>query len=420
MKLIIFRPDAGKSRHHLGAAPGNPVVRGFERKPVLWDRGCVNMPRLQAEESVKVGIVGLPQVGKSTIFNLLTEGRADTSSWGGRTEAHVGVAQVPDAKLDRLAAIFNPEKTTYATVEYVDLPGLARGEGKGTKQGQGRDLETYLANLKNVDALLHVVRAFEDANIPHSEGSVDPRRDVGLFELEMIFADLAIVEKRLERLEKDLKKSRNADLELENAVLHRFKAALEQEQPLRSLELTVQEAKRVRGFTFLSAKPVLQVLNLGDADAKRLHDAASGFGLDHLAALPKVAFTAVCGKIEAEIAALPQADARLFMEDLGISSSGLARIIQESYALLGLISFYTAGEPEVRAWTIPRHTTAQQAAGVIHTDFERGFIKAEVVTYPDMVELGSFAAARSKGALRLEGKDYIVREGDVILFRFNI
>ncbi len=369
---------------------------------------------------MKVGIVGLPQVGKSTIFNLLTRGNADTSSWSGRTEAHVGVAQVPDSRLDRLAAIFKPMKVTYAAVEYVDLPGLARGEGRAAQQGQARDLETYLANLKNVDALLHVVRAFDDPNIPHPEGSVDPRRDLGLFELEMIFADLAIVDRRLERLEKDLKKSRSADLETENSVLQRFKSALEREQPLRNLELTTQEAKRVRGFTFLSAKPVLQVLNLGDADARRIPEAMSAFGLDHLASIPRVGFTAVCGKIEAEIAALPPEDARLFMEDLGLSTSGLARIIQESYALLGLISFYTAGDPEVRAWTIPRQTTAQQAAGVIHTDFERGFIKAEVVSYSDMVELGSFAAARNKGVLRLEGKDYIVGEGDVILFRFNI
>ena len=369
---------------------------------------------------MKVGIVGLPQVGKSTIFNLLTSGKADTSSWGGRTEAHVGIAQVPDLRLDRLAEIFKPKKVTYATVEYVDLPGLARGEGKAAQQGQNKDMEAYLTNLKNVDALLHVVRAFEDSNIPHPEGSVDPRRDVGLFELEMIFSDLAVVERRLERLEKDLKKGRNADLELENSVLLRFKAALEQEQPLRNLELTAQETKRVKGFTFLSAKPVLQVLNLSDKDAKKVATAVADFGLESLAHRSGVGFTAVCGKIEAEIAALPEEDARIFMEDLGLSTSGLARIIQESYSLLGLISYYTAGEPEARAWTIPRQTTAQQAAGVIHTDFERGFIKAEVVAYADMVEMGSFAGARSRGVLRLEGKEYLVREGDVILFRFNI
>jgi ribosome-binding ATPase len=367
---------------------------------------------------VKVGIVGLPLVGKSTIFNLLTHGHVDTSSWGGgKGEAHIGVAQVPDPKLKQLEEIFKPKKTTYATVEYVDLPGLGRGEGKSV---ESREMSTYLNSLKNVDALVQVVRAFEDENIPHPEGSIDPRRDLGLFELEMIFSDLAIIEKRLERLSKDLRKAKTPELELENTVLERFKAALEQEQPLRDLTLTEEEQKRVKGFTFLSAKPMLILLNLGDQDVRKIPRVVHEFGLERQATQKGVGITAVCGKIEAEISALPDEDARPFMEDLGLPSSGLARIIQESYSLLGLSSFYTAGDPEVRAWTIPRNTTAQQAAGVIHSDFERGFIKAEVVSYPDMIELGSFAAARNRGALRLEGKEYIVREGDVILFRFNV
>jgi GTP-binding protein YchF len=367
---------------------------------------------------VKVGIVGLPLVGKSTIFNLLTHGHVDTSSWGGgRGEAHIGIAQVPDLKLEKLAEIFRPQKVTPATVEYVDLPGLARGEGKSI---ESREMSSYLTNLKNVDALVHVVRGFSDANIPHSEGSIDPVRDIGLFELEMIFSDLAIIEKRLERLSKDLKKGKTAELEMENAVLERFKAALEQEQPLRDLVLTEEEQKRVRGFTFLSAKPMLVVLNLGDGDIDKISCTAEAFGLTNLAAHKGVAVTGVCGKIEAEISALPEEDARLFMEDLGLSASGLTRIIQESYSLLGLQSFYTAGDPEVRAWTIFKNTTASQAAGVIHSDFERGFIKAEVVSYDDMVQYGSFSVARNKGALRLEGKDYLVSEGDVILFRFNV
>jgi ribosome-binding ATPase len=367
---------------------------------------------------VKVGIVGLPRVGKTTVFNLLTRGQVDTTSWGGRGEAHVGVARVPDPRVDRLAEIFAPKKTTYATVEYVDLPGLSRGDSKSGSEVQA--LTTYLNSLKNVDALLHVVRAFEDSGIPHSEGTVDPGRDFDLFELEMIFSDLAAVERRLERLGKDLKKSRNAELELENQILERFKVALEQEQPLRELVLTPDELKRVRGFTFLSAKPLLLVVNLGDTDARRISSVVDFLGLQKAASRPNVRVTAVCGKIEAEIAALVPEDARIFMEDLGISSVGLDRIIQESYSLLGLISFYTAGEPEVRAWTITSGMTAPQAAGVIHTDFEKGFIKAEVVSYSDMIELGSFPAARHKGALRLEGKDYVVRENDVILFRFNV
>jgi ribosome-binding ATPase len=369
---------------------------------------------------MKVGIVGLPQVGKTTIFRLLTQGRVDTSSWGGGREAHIGVAYVPDARLDKLAEVVIPQKTTYATVEYVDLPGLSKGEGKAALQGQAKEMSTYLNSLKNIDTLLHVVRAFDDPNLPHVEGTVEPLRDIGLFELEMIFSDLAIVEKRLERLSKDLKKAKSPELEMENEVLRRFKAALESEQPLRELELTPEEEKRVRGFTFLSAKPILLVINAGDQDAPKIERVVEEFGLQRQSLMRNVAITAVCGKIESEIAALPPEDAKMFMEDLGISGSALDRIIQKSYDLLGVFSFYTAGEPEARAWTIPRNTTAMQAAGAIHTDIEKGFIKAEVVSFEDMVELGSFPAAKSKGVLRLEGKEYRVREGDVILFRFNL
>jgi ribosome-binding ATPase len=369
---------------------------------------------------MKIGIVGLPQVGKTTIFSLLTEGRVDASSWGKGREAHIGIAPVPDSRVDRLADIIKPKKTTYATVEYVDLPGLSRGEGKAALDGQAKEMTSYLNSLKNVDTLLHVVRAFDDPNLPHIEGSVDPLRDVGLFELEMIFSDLAIVEKRLERLVKDLKKMRSPELELENQVLLRFKEALEKEQPLRNLELTAEEEKRIRGFTFLSAKPILLVINVGDQDAGKIDRVADEFGLQKQAAAPKVGITAVCGKIESEIAALPPEDAQLFMDDLGITGKALDRIIQNSYDLLGVFSFYTAGEPEVRAWTIPRNTTAVQAAGVIHTDIEKGFIKAEIVSFEDMIALGSFQTAKTKGLLRLEGKEYRVQEGDVILFRFNI
>jgi ribosome-binding ATPase len=369
---------------------------------------------------MKVGIVGLPQVGKTTIFSLLTEGRVDTSSWSSGREAHIGIAYVPDRRVDRLAEIVKPQKTTYATIEYVDLPGLSRGEGKAALEGQTKEMATYLNSLKNIDALLHVVRAFDDPNLPHVEGTVDPQRDIGLFELEMIFSDLAIVEKRLERLSKDLKKAKSVELEMENEILLRFKAALETERPLRELELTPEEEKRIRGFTFLSAKPILLVVNVGDQDAPKIANVVEVFGLQKEAGKRNVGITAVCGKIESEIAALAPEDARVFMEDLGLSGSALDRIIQKSYDLLGVFSFYTAGEPEVRAWTIPRNTTAMQAAGVIHTDIEKGFIKAEVVSFEDMIALGSFQAAKSKGVLRLEGKEYRVREGDVILFRFNL
>jgi GTP-binding protein YchF len=366
------------------------------------------------EGKVRVGIVGLPQVGKTTIFNLLTKGDVSTSAWGGgRGDAHIGVARVPDWHVDELAKLFRPEKVTYATVDYVDVPGLARGD-------HSRDMSGYLTSLKNIDALVHVVRAFDDEKLPHPEGSVDPRRDIDVFELEMILSDLAIVEKRLERLSKDLKKAKSADLELENSVLERYKSALESEKPLRGLELTAEEEKRVKGYTFLSAKPMLLVVNLGDGDTAKISRIVDEFVLQQHASRPKVRVTAVCGKIEAEIASLPSDDAKLFMEDLGLTSSGLDRIIQESYSLLGLVSFYTGGDPEVRAWTIPKGINAQQAAGVIHTDFEKGFIKAEVVSFPDLMKLGSFQAAKAKGALRLEGKEYIVQEEDVMLFRFNV
>jgi ribosome-binding ATPase len=369
---------------------------------------------------MKVGIVGLPQVGKTTVFKLLTQGRVDTSSWGSNREAHIGIASVPDARVDRLAEIIKPKKTTYATIEYVDLPGLARGEGKAALDGQSKDMGTYLSSLKNVDALLHVVRGFDDPNLPHVEGSIDPLRDIAVFELEMIFSDLAVIEKRLERLAKDLKKAKSTELEQENEILLRFKETLESERPLRELELDPEEERRIRGFTFLTAKPIMLVINAGDQDASKLSHVVEAFGLQPQAALRNVGITAVCGKIESEIAALPAEDARMFMEDLGITGNALDRIIQKSYDLLGVFSFYTAGEPEVRAWTIPRNTPAAQAAGVIHSDIEKGFIKAEVVSFDDMVALGSFQAAKSKGVLRLEGKEYRVQEGDVILFRFNV
>lgn len=369
---------------------------------------------------MRVGIVGLPLVGKTTIFNLLTEGHVGTSAWHGKSEAHIGVARVPDPNLERLAEMFQREKVTYATVEYVDVPGLARGEGKAALSGEAKDPATDLASLKNVDALMHVVRAFEDSSVSHSEGSLNPARDIGLFELELIFSDLAIVEKRLERLERDLKRIKSTDLVKEHSVLVGFKAALEQEQPLRSLEVSDEEMKRIKGFTFLSLKPLLMAINLGDSDVATIPTVVDTYGLRDRLAMPRVGITAVCGKIEAEIAALPQEDASAFMQDLGISGSGLDRIIHQSYALLGLISFYTIGEPEVRAWAIPRGCRAAEAAGVIHSDFEKGFIKAEVVSFEDLVQVRSFPAAKDKGLLRLEGRDYVVRENDVILFRFNV
>jgi GTP-binding protein YchF len=363
--------------------------------------------------------VGLPQVGKTTVFNLLTGGGLGAPAWEGKSEARVGIAHVPDPRLDRLTEIFRPLRTVCATVEYVDLPGLAPVHGKSAARSD-RDINAYLNSLKNVDVLLHVVRAFENHAVPHPQGSVDPKRDIGLFELEMMFWDLALIERRLERLSKELKKGKNSNLDIENSVLLRYQSALQNEKPLREIELTPEESRRVKGFTFLTAKPILQLINLGDGDVDTVRHVVTEMGLEEYASRPHMRIAAVCGKIEAEIAVLPPDDARVFMNDLGLAESALARVVQDSYALLGLVSFFTAGPPEVRAWTIPRNATAQQAAGVIHTDFEKGFIKAEVVPYHHMAELGSFQAARNRGLLRLEGKDYPVKDADVILFRFNV
>jgi GTP-binding protein YchF len=369
---------------------------------------------------MKIGLVGLPQVGKTTIFNLLTHGHADTSTWGGRGEAHLGLTRVHDARLDKLAEIFRPKKVTPTTIEYIDVPGMARGNGKAALAGQARGSSSSLNSLKNVDALAHIVRAFEDDSILHSEGTVDPARDIGLFELEMIFSDLGIVEKRLDRLTKDLRKMKSSELEFEHEMLSRFRIALEQEQPLRELTLSAAEDKVARGFTFLSAKPLLVVMNLDDRDSSKIDGVVEEFQLGKQASKAKIRVCAVCGKIESEIETLTEEDASMFMEDLGITRGGPERLVSESYCLLGLASFYTTEGSELRAWPFPQGTTALAAAGMIHTDIAKGFIKAEVVTYSDILTFHTFQTARSKGALRLEGKEYLVQDGDVILFRFNV
>ena len=368
---------------------------------------------------MKIGIVGLPRVGKTTVFSILTEGRVDSARAGSR-EVHTGIAYVPNPRLDRLAEIVKSKKVTHAAIEYVDLPGISRGEGKSALEGHAREMSAYLNSVKNVDALLHVVRAFDDPNVAHEEGTINPRRDAELLDLELIFSDLAIVEKRRERLAKDLKKVKSQELEMEYELLSRFQACLEQERPLRTLEITPEEEKRTRGFTFLSAKPQLLVVNLGDEDAQKIPRVAQEFGLQTLAAMRKVRITAVCGKIEAEIAALAPQDQQVFWEDFGFTDSARERIIRESYRLLDVFPFYTASETEAKSWTIPRNTTALQAAGMIHSDMEKGFIKAEVISFEDLIRVGSFQAAKSQGVLRLEGKEYLVQEGDVILFRFNL
>ena len=358
---------------------------------------------------LRIGIVGLNQVGKTTLFRILTHGHGAGLD-SGRPEAHVGVVHVPDARLDRLSAMYQPKKTVYTSVEYVDTPGsvidLARS-GTGA------------AALREVDALAHVVRAFEVGGDAASGGSANPSRDVESVELELILSDLAVVEKRLERLEKDVKKQKNPALEKEYEVLHRAKAALEQQKPLREAGLSADDERALRGFTFLSLKPVLYVLNLGEKDAARA-DAADLFA--HEAGLkqrPRTAVGAVSGKVEAELAEMADAEAAEFLASYGLKESAIARLIRSSYALLGLISFFTVGEDECRAWTLRRGATALEAAGEIHSDIQRGFIRAEVVKFDDLVAAGSLAEARRHASLKLEGKEYVVQDGEVVHFRHS-
>ena len=313
--------------------------------------------------------------------------------------------------MDALGAIYNPKKKTFATVEYVDVPGVQKGEGAALVD---------LPALRGVDALLHVVRAFESDTVPHPDGSVDPLRDAKMLELELILADLSAVEKRLERLEANLKKGNKAEDIADKQLFLRMKESLEGERPLREFEASEEEKRRLRNFAFLTEKPVLLVLNLGEEQVKEAEKAMSQSGLKELAARPGFALCPVSAPIEAEMALLPQDDAQAFREDYGLKEPGLDRVIRTSYALLGLVSFLTAGEDECRAWTIRRGTKAQIAAGTIHSDIERGFIRAEVVAYDDLIAAGSLAACREKGTLRLEGKEYEVKDGDVINFRFNV
>ena len=358
---------------------------------------------------MKAGIIGLSSAGKSSLFQLLTG--APAAPPGGRPEPRMGVARVPDARVERLAEMYKPKKKTLATVDYVDVPGVAKGEGSALVD---------LPALRGVDALVHVVRAFESDLAPHPDGSVDAMRDARMLELELILADLGAVEGRLERLEASIKKLNKPEDVAERVLFLKMKEALEAEKPLRELALSDEERRRLKNYSFLSEKPMLLVLNVGEDQMKDADALLEKTGLAAFAAAPGRALCPVSATIEAEVAQLSPEDARAFREDLGLKEPGLDRVIRTSYALLGLVSFLTAGEDECRAWTIRKGTRAQLAAGTIHSDIERGFIRAEVVAFDDLVAAGSLAACRDKGTLRLEGKDYIVRDGDVINFRFNV
>jgi len=357
---------------------------------------------------MKTAIVGLPMVGKTSLFTILTG--VHESARVGSLEARVGITKVADARVDALAKLYQPPKITYATVEYLDFPAVSKEALRDP---------SYLASLRVVDALAHVLRLFESDTVPHEKGSVDPLRDFEDVEMELILSDLVVVEKRMERVDKDRKKIKSPDLDHEFALLERLKSELEANRPLRGLEYNAEEEKRIRGFQFLSQKTMLCVLNIGEADVPRMHEIEEQYRNGPLAGKARTAVTAICGKIEAELAELSPEEARDYLASYGLKESGLERLISATYALLGLMSFLTAGETEVRAWTIPMNSKAVHAAGAIHSDFEKKFIRAEVVNWKALIDHEGYPGVRDKGLLRLEGKDYIVKDGDVLVIRHS-
>jgi GTP-binding protein YchF len=355
---------------------------------------------------MELGILGLPKVGKTTLFNTLTSAHEVTDKFAASAKTHVAVAAVPDPRLARLRDLYNPKKYTPATVTFVDIPGLEKGKGAESLD---------LVKLKEVDALVHVVRVFEDPELIHSEGAIDAARDIETVDLELVFADHELVDRRLERLEKATKRGLTPEEKREQELLARVVLpALEAETPLRALELPPEDEKRLRGFQLLSAKPLLVVLNV---DEDQLGRTPAELGVE---LAPHTGAVVVSAPIEEEISRLPPAEQQEFLADLGLEEPSVARLIRASFELLGLAAFFTVGEDEVRAWTIRRGTRARQAGRVIHSDIERGFIRAEVVRWDDLLRLGSLAACRDQALLRLEGKDYEVTDGDVVHFRFNV
>jgi GTP-binding protein YchF len=358
---------------------------------------------------VKIALFGFPLTGKTTLFELLTGVVARSHAAPG--DALAGTSRVPDSRLDRLVEMYEPRRVTPATVEYLDLVGVEKGQASKVMP---------LDQLRTADALAHVVRAFEDESIPHTEGAIDPARDVDLLETEFILADHTVAERRIEKLELLVRKTNRDEDRRELALFRRALAVLERETPLRNEAFTENELRMLRGYTFLSLKPLLVVVNAGENEASRLDGGPAAFGLEAIASRPRTEVVALSAKIEAEIAELDSEHRNEFMEHLGIAEPALDRSIRASYRLLGAISFFTVGEDECRAWTIRHGTPARRAAGTIHSDIERGFIRAELVAYDDLRAAGVWNACRERGTLRLEGKEYVVRDGDVINFRFNV
>lgn len=361
---------------------------------------------------MKIAITGLANSGKTTIFNALTGMNLETTIYATViSEPHLGVVKVPDSRVTRLSEIYKPKKTTYATVEYVDYIGLTKGDMEQNRK--------VFDLIKDADALVHVARGFQDESVSHPMGTVDPLRDAETIELEMIFGDLELVDKRLERMEQGLKRGKKPD-EIEKKLLLKCKAILESEKPLRGADFSEEDMKAMRHLQFMSIKPEVIVLNV---DEQEVNSETTGKTVSDLQSIFKgrqAKVLSMCGKIEMEIAQLSPGEARIFLDDLGINEPALDKLIRVSYDLLGLISFLTYGEDEVKAWTIEKGMNAQKAAGRIHSDIERGFIRAEIVSYDDFIANGSMNAAREKGLFRLEGKTYEVKDGDMINFRFNV
>ena len=363
---------------------------------------------------MKIGIVGLPNVGKSTLFNSITNAGAECANYPFCTiEPNVGVVPVPDERLDKLTQIYKPEKTTHAIIEFVDIAGLVKGASKG--EGLGNK---FLSHIREVDAIAHVVRCFKDSNIVHVDGSIDPLRDIETINLELIFSDMEMVDKRLDSAKKRLKADKKAASEIE--VLEKIKVALEQGKCARTVELTDEEKEQIKDLYLLTSKPVLYIANVSEEQIENVENDEMVKQVKEFAKTENAKVIPLCVKIEEELSSLEGDDKKEMLEALGLSESGLDKVVKTSYDLLGLMSLLTAGEPEVRAWTIKKGTKAPQAAGKIHSDIERGFIRAEVVSYDDLIREGSMLACKEKGLVRSEGKEYVMQDGDIVLFRFNV